>query len=305
MVRALVGRIGEDESASVLIDKVPNWRTLSYQPKQSDVVQIYNGTLSINRVDDLDAAWRAISSGLSAGQFEDIDKLSEAFEAKFTELREKAYRPVDVDDINPGGPSILSEIIERIGTQIDGYSQSLEAHLADADDIEASNDILRIAYNFADGTQELMKLVIGISDMKPVVFWLTIKAQSDLADHFGSLPFGIIGKEKPSLNRYRTIISGARNRAFHDIFAVGRPFRARLTGDAFKTPELRLFRQYASKAPALDYEDRKLVELLEGFTRSTERPVPLGFWETNLAVMNAVAEVARALRDGLLAAVPH
>jgi hypothetical protein len=148
-----------------------------------------------------------------------------------------------------------------------------------------------------------MNLAIGICDMKPVVFWLTICDQSNLADHFGNLPFGIIGKEKPSLKTYRSVIAGARNRAFHDIFSFGRPFRAILTGDAFQAPELRLFRQYASKAPALDYEDRKLVALLEGFTRSTERPVPLGFWEMNLAVMRAVAGVARSLHQGLLAAV--
>jgi hypothetical protein len=67
-------------------------------------------------------------------------------------------------------------------------------------------------------------------------------AQSDLTDRFAELPFGLVGRAKPSLGQYRELISGARNRAFHDIFAFGCPFQVSLTGDAFKDAELRLFR---------------------------------------------------------------
>jgi hypothetical protein len=37
------------------------------------------------------------------------------------------------------------------------------------------------------------------------------------------------------------------------------------------------------------------MDTLQGFTRAAERPVPLGFWEQDLAVMKAVEDVARAL----------
>ena len=90
----------------------------------------------------------------------------------------------------------------------------------------------------------------------------------------------MIGKAKPSFERYRNVISSARNRAFHDVFAFGRPFHVRLPGDAFRSAELRLFQEYSRRSrPGLDFEDRALVELLAGFTRVSERPVPLGFWD--------------------------
>lgn len=300
IVRALIGRIGEDEPVSITLEGTADWHTLTYQPKQSSIVEISNGALSINRVDDLDVVWNAISSGLSAGGYDDAAKLAETFERRFTDLREMACRPVDVNDISPEVPSILGEVTKHLEAQIRGYSRALRSHLTDANDGESYNELLRIAYNFADGTQELMNLAIGICDMKPVISWLTIYDQFLLADKFGQLPFAIIGKGKPSLAQYRSIVASARNRAFHDTFSFGQPFRARLTGDAFQAPELRLFRQYTSKAPVLNYEDRDLVTLLEGFTRPAEKPIPLGFWETNLEVMQAVAGVAHSLHRSLL-----
>jgi hypothetical protein len=107
------------------------------------------------------------------------------------------------------------------------------------------------------------------------------------------------------LSQYRNLISGARNRAFHDIFAFNRPFQVALTGNAFRDAELRLFREYTRKSNAgLEYRDRDLVELYSGFTRTAERPVPLGFWEGNLEVMEAVLKVARSLHRALVMAAP-
>ncbi len=300
IIRALIGRIGDDEPAFVGIDKAPGWHTLRYNPKQSEIVKIQSGELSINRIDDINAVWLAISQAVSAGKLDDVEKLAAVFEGKFVELRESAYRPVDIDKVNHAESSILGEVTQRIDYQITEYSVALRSHLKKAGDTESLNELLRIAYNFADGTQELMRLIIGVSDMKPVLSWLTIAAQLRLADRFQSLPFGIIGTAKPSIGKYRAIVAGARNRAFHDIFSFGQPFRVRLTSEAFRAPELRLFRQYASKAPALDYEDRRLVALLEGFTRTSEQTVPLGFWESNLGVMKAVADVTHSLQKALI-----
>jgi len=53
----------------------------------------------------------------------------------------------------------------------------------------------------------------------------------------------------------------------------------------------------ARSSPALEFRDRELVELLQGFTRPAEQPVPLGFWEKDLAVMRAVEDVAVALHQ--------
>jgi hypothetical protein len=143
--------------------------------------------------------------------------------------------------------------------------------------------------------------MVGICDLKPVVFWLTISDQVELASRFSELPFALVGKVKPSLDRYRSVISAARNQAFHDLFAFDHPFRATLVEGSLRGAELRLFRDYNRRNnPALTFEDRELVELFQGLTRTSQRPVPLGFWEKNVLVMTSVTEVVRALREALI-----
>jgi hypothetical protein len=212
-----------------------------------------------------------------------------------------ACRPVEIDRVDADGPSILGEVVDRVGRQISAYRHALNYYTSNKGDAESFNELLRIAYNFADGAQELMHLAVGVSDMKPLLLWLTMGAQSKFVDELQGLPLGIVGDAKPSISKYRQAVAGARNRAFHDIFAFDQPFRVRLTGDAFQTPELRLFRRYSSKDPALNYNDRKLVALLEGFTRTSEQTVPLGFWESNLKVMEAIECVVKTLWIALIA----
>lgn len=300
IVRALVGRIGADEKADVAVDKSKFCRALRYDPQQEEQATIGDGVITINRIDDVDAAWQAIGMVAKQNGIELSDSFAEDFEKKFGELREQAYRPVDINDFSHDSRTILSEIAARLEKQLEDYSAALKSHLS-GNDRDALNDMLRIAYNFADGSEALVALMVGISDMKPTVFWLTIGDQLDLADGFARLPFSLVGKGKPSIARYRSVIAGARNRAFHDIFSFGQPFRVRLTGDAFSSPELRLFRGYGSRRdPALDFVDRRLVELLEGFTRATDQHVPRGFWEANLEVMESLVRVSRSLQEALL-----
>jgi hypothetical protein len=64
-----------------------------------------------------------------------------------------------------------------------------------------------------------------------------------------------------------------------------------------------LFREFRKKAdPVLTFEDRELVELFDSLTRTAERPVPLGFWDGNEAVMAGVVDVVRSLRRALIVA---
>lgn len=301
IIRALVGRIGVDEQAIVSVEKNKLFGQLRYDPQQKESATIENKILSVNRIDDVDAVWRSIEIVAKEHDIELPDKLATEFEKKLGELREEACRPVDIEDFSPGSPTILGEIAARLEQQVDEYSRALHEHLTGGRNTDAINDMLRIAYNFADGADALVSLMVGASDLKPVVFWLTVGDQFDLADKFGGLPFSLVGKAKPSIARYRAVISGARNRAFHDVFSFGQPFRVRLTGDAFRSPELRLFRGYGSRRDrALDFADRRLVELMEQFTRATDQSVPRGFWESNREVMDAMAKVARSIQQALL-----
>jgi hypothetical protein len=301
IVRTLVGRIGDDVPSEVKIENVSGLELLRYDPDLGEGARLEDLSLSVGRLDDIDIVWAAVKDEVSRVGFADESKLADQFESAFGDLREAAGRPVDVNDVDPSAPSILGSVIERIEDQIDRYASALEAYHADSSNTEAFNEILRVAYNFADGTKGLLGLVVGLSDLKPVLLWLTIAAQAKLTDRFAALPFALVGKAKPSFDKYRSAIAGARNRAFHDVFAFGRPFHVSLSGDAFKSAELRLFQEYGRKARAgLDFEDKELVELLAGFTRVSERGVPLGFWAKNLDVMRAVADLTRALRDALL-----
>jgi hypothetical protein len=305
IIFALVGAVGEDQPAEVELAGVPGINTIRFVPGQTLIALLEGEMLAINRLDDIDVVWRGVEASLNSAGTSGVEQLTVHFEDAFVNLREAAGRPILIDDVRSEMPSILSEVVVRVDEQVLAYKQALSLHLEHPDDSDALNETLRIAYNFADGAKSLITLVVGISDLKPLLFWLTVAAQSDLADRFAELPFALVGKAKPSLERYRTLIAGARNRAFHDVFAFGRPFNVRLGPDAIRDPELHLFREYSRKhGPALDFEDRQVVELLEGLTRVAERPVPMGFWDQNSSVMEGVAEVARSLRAGLVLAAP-
>jgi hypothetical protein len=306
IVFAIAGRIGDDLPISVNFPETNEISTFRYTPSQRELLVIQGGVVSINRIDDIDIIWRAIEGGAREVGVTDITQLSQHFQKGFEELCEEAARPVYIDDVREGPPSILTEIIERLDAQIDRYRETLNTYVNKSRDNDVMNELLRIAYNFADGATALITLVVGISDIKPLLCWLTMTAQAELTDRFGALPFSLVGQAKPSLAQYRDLIAGARNRAFHDVFAFDRPFQVTLTGDAFRDAELRLFREYARKSRAgLEYRDRDLVELYSGFTRTAERPVPLGFWEGNLEVMAAVLEVARSLHRALVLSAPQ
>jgi hypothetical protein len=303
IVFSLVGRIGEDQPTSLDLPTGTGFATLQYQPGQTEVADLNDSAVLINRLDDIDVVWQAIARQC-AELGVDSAELAESFEKSFGDLREAAGRPIDVDDISADAPSILGEVVSGVHDQVAAYETALANHMADPDDIESLNEVMRIAYNFADGAKDLITLVVGISDLKPLLSWMTIHAQCELAERFGQLPFALVGKAKPSLEKYRSVVAGARNRAFHDLFAFGRPFRVPLKSDAFQAAALHLFREYKRSGSALEFKDRQLVELLQGFTRAAERPVPLGFWEQDLAVMKAVEQVAAALHQALVLVAP-
>lgn len=301
IVFALVGTIGERETVSVPLARVGEFEHLQFDPSQPELVVFSYSTLSLRHLDGIDELWGSVEKLAESSEIELGANAAENFDAAFTSLQEEAGRPVDIETVAEVGPSILTEVLGRVDEQVTAFKASLDSYQQHPDDADALSELLRISYNFADGAKSLLTLTVGVSDLKPILFWLTVFEQSRLAERFGELPFSLVGKAKPSIDRYRAVIAGARNRAFHDLFAFGRPFQVRLTGDAFRTPELRLFREHSRRRePALEYEDRELVDLLEDFTRAQERPVPVGFWEKNYEVMQAVADVGRAMQQGLV-----
>jgi hypothetical protein len=300
IVFSLVGKVGSDEPASASFPSGQHLRELVFDPTQTGVASISGVIATINRLDDIDVVWQALETAASDGNHP-LGSVGDSFETTFSALQENAGLPVDIDEVKHDTDSILSHIVTRLEEQIAFYKVALDRHNKDHTDGEALNEVLRIAYNFADGASTLLKLVVGVSDTKPLLFWLTIREQFDLAAAFAALPFAVVGTSKPSLDKYRLVVAAARNQVFHDLFSFGRPFHVRLSGAAFEGATLRLFRDYARKSEAaLHFEDRSLVELLQSFTRTPERQLPIGFWDHNLEVMNAVLDVAAGLRTALV-----
>jgi len=300
IVFSVAGRIGEPEGADVALTGVANAEFLRHRPGQATAAEVSDGGISLGSVADLDTSWSAVRSIAEAARI-DLSVLGEAFEPAFHALQEAAARPIDPTDVAEDAPSILSNILERTEDQATAFSVTLKSHESKPEDSEVYNELFRVAYNFADGARAFLGLMVGICDLKPVLSWLTVFEQVELAYRFSNLPFSLVGRGKPSLERYRSVIADARNQAFHDLFAFDHPFRVRLPGDALRSPELRLFREYAKRNdPALDFEDRALVDLFADLTRTPERPVPVGFWHGNEEVLSGVVEAVRALRRSLI-----
>jgi hypothetical protein len=300
IIFCLVGRVGEPETAEVSLPPAAGVPSLCFNPELSHPAEIQDGSISLRNLADLDATWTAVKAAIAGTAIDEV-ALSDHFETGFHNLQEAAGRSVDPTDITTTGTSILSHVVETFDRQSEVFATLLEQHRVRPNDNDIYNELLRIAYNFADGTRTFLGLMYGICDLKPIVSWLTVYEQVDLAFWFSRLPFSLVGKAKPSLERYRSVIANARNQAFHDIFAFDHPFFVKLGPDALLDPELRLFREYKSRSdPALVYRDRQLVELFESLTRTARQPVPLGFWDGNRHVMACVVEVARALREALI-----
>ena len=300
IVMALVGRIGEAEAAEVGLDGPGSLRALRFEPHQAAHVEVLSEAIALNSLVNLDASWSATKTSL-IGEGLDAAKAEEGFESAFHGLQEATARTVDPLDVSDTGPSILSEVSRRMSDQVKAFATTLLQYRTRPQDGDIYNELLRISYNFADGALAFLNLMVGICDLKPIIFWLTVFEQIDLAHLFGQLPFALVGKGKPSLERYRSVIADARNQAFHDLFGFDHPFRVSLPNDALRSPELRLFREYNRRNDSiLNFEDKTLIELFAALSRTPERPVPLGFWDKNEQVMRAVAEVVEALRAALV-----
>ena len=162
------------------------------------------------------------------------------------------------------------------------------------------NEVLRIAYNFADDAIKILQLMVSVADLKGVVLWSTLKQHFDVAEAFRALPWTKSDK-KPSLKRYQEIINGARNRAFHNLLAFERTIEANLEGVKVNARRLTLMPAHGrSKGDvAFDYEDREMVEVLTELTRAPETTVPLDFWKKNAVVMESFENLLKRIEDVL------
>lgn len=232
------------------------------------------------------------------------DSLIKPFSNAIKQLRKNCYINLILPDREESlDNTFLDSVTNALKENVSHYQQSLDKwHGTGGEQLEFNN-LLRIAYNFSGEAITILRLLVSICDLKPLILWMTMKEQIELAEAFRNLPWTRMN-EKPSLDDYVGMIHGARNRSFHNLLPFNRTIMVQLDGVSIAARHLRLFPEYASTRSkntiALDYEDRQLVEILAEFTRAEQKYISPDFWQRNLIVMiaiiNLLDEVTKSLK---------
>jgi hypothetical protein len=295
LVLVLVGQIdrslGFDEQINHSL-----FNQLRLVPSSNTLITLDRNNIVINRIVDEELLWGELAKlaradGLIADDLPEnlVKPLTDALD----NLKKNSYIVLRLpEDPLRIGDTFLDSIIAAMKDNIQEYQTSLTkcTDEINLDPLEFKN-VLRIAYNFAGDAITLIRLLISICDLKPLIFWMTIKEQILLSEAFRSLPWKRMST-KPSLDEYFRTICGARNSAFHHLFPFDRAIEVQLEGVSITAKRLRLFSEYTSKSKNLfEFEDQQLIELLTEFTRTEEIYVSPEFWQRNLNVMIATIEL--------------
>jgi len=280
---------------------------LILRPQLDTNLTIDGKTIFIKNVISEELIWneleiKARESGLAPDGLP--SNLLNPFSNAIKELRKNSYINLALPERGSiSGITFLDSITNAMRENSVQYRESLEKWQSASHDQQEFNNILRIAYNFSGEAITILRLLVSICDLKPLVLWMTIKEQIELAEAFRNLPWART-KDKPSLDDYVELIHGARNRSFHNLLPFNRTIMAQLEGVPITARYLRLFPEYSSTRSktknTLEYDDRQLVEILTEFTRAEQKYVSPDFWQRNLNVLNAtcnlLAEVTNSLK---------
>ena len=231
----------------------------------------------------------------------EIDNYKKGFSTSLKKLRERIRIPLNL----PKKPSDLEEtfldkLLSSLANEINIYSSSLTSWKEDKSKIAYFNEVLRISYNFIDEAIKLLRLIISISDLKPILFWMTINSQYQLKEKFNK--FDLDGKKKPSLDDYEESIKSARNSTFHNLFKLNNTIEVDLNEVIIKAKKLTFFNEYKSRSLTqnnFEYQDEQLISVLTEFTRTSEKILPYEFWEQNLEVMKTTYELVSDICESL------
>ncbi len=285
-------------------------KKLEFNPsiKRQAVLQDAGGgkkTITIRQLTDPGTSWNAVKPKLEQEVGNDLSEIEAAFGVAFEKLRDKARLRLVLPTRTTlkTSTSFIARLRESVSEQRKLYEAALQK-LTNGDAMADAHlrEVMRIAYNFADDAIKVLQLLVSIADLKAVLLWSTVKEHFDLAEAFRNLPWTKSHK-KPSLGRYREIIAGTRNHAFHDLLAFDRTIEADLDGVSVKARRLTLLPAHGSrkKTVPFDYEDRELVEILAELTRAPEIAVPLNFWKKNVKVIESFERLLESTERALWA----
>jgi hypothetical protein len=306
LVFVLIGKL-EDVPTKVSVQD-SSVRELRFEPdakSEAAAIDAGNGgkAIIVNQIVDPESAWNAMKADLGRDLGDDMCRLETAFGEAFEKLRDEARLKLVLPDPGQSAThdSFMGRLRKSVSKQHKVYKAALQkcgkrGGIANSD----LREVMRIAYNFADDAIKVLRLLVSLADVKPLLLWCTIDKHFAVAEAFRNLPW-TKSRKKPSLERYREIIAGARNRAFHNLFAFDRTIEADLTGVDVKARRLTLLPPHGSKKETIpfDYEDREMVEILAELTRAPEVVVSFDFWKKNAAVMESFEKLLKSTENAL------
>jgi hypothetical protein len=281
------------------------FNTVVLDPTQKEIVSIGDGILTIRDAEDEEAIWDALERAMSDAKLLQpplpLD-LQQPFAKALKELRSESHAVVSIP--KPGDKTttkgLLDEIIYVLDGQIADYSKSLAKCKQDSRNSEDFNNVLRISYNFSSDATKILHLLMSLCDLKPVLCWCTVAQWFALSEAFQKLPWSK-STTKPSLSAYHSMIGGARNKSFHNLFPFSKTLKVPMAGFPLEAISLTFFSEYSGRSNAnkFEYHDQALIEAFTEFTRAGERFVPFSFWNKNLDVMSTTVELLRTTSSAL------
>jgi hypothetical protein len=196
--------------------------------------------------------------------------------------------------------TILEKTVASLREQAGEYRKAVEHFMELPDDSRRLNEILRLAYNFSSEAVPLVSLFTSICDLKPLVFWCTVKQHWALYRAFSDLPWSALGR-KEKLGEYQAVVSSARSHAFHHVLPFDSTVEADLSTVDVRADKIRLFLPFKeTKGRGVHLKDQQLVDVLAEFSRARLRPVSTAFWQANLKVMERACDLAQEILETLL-----
>lgn len=302
--------IGELRDTDCVVDlNRSSVKSLKYDPMagSAHVQDAPDGskTVVVNQLTDPEGAWNAIKEALAEQGGKGLSSFETAFAEAFEKLREEARKRLIVP--TPGAKrartsvTLLSQFYTSTSQQRELYNKALGEYSKSRAGADAQlREVMRIAYNFSEDAIKVLELLVSVADLKAVLLWCTIKEHFDVAEAFRNLPW-TKSRKKPSLELYREMIGGVRNRAFHNLLALDRTVEVNLEGIQVGAKRLTLFPPYGRRKRYVhfEYQDREMVQVLSELTRAPEATVLLEFWKKNEVVMECFERLLAATEEAL------
>ena len=303
LIFLLIGDINDKEIFEQPIDH-PLFNKLVLDSSIDSQLAIRGKEIIIKNILNSEVLWSLLESACKADSTIP-NPLPDDFVGKFTTAINELQKISHVKLIIPNAGenfenSFLDQVVLSLQDNLREYKESLEACIDPIRDRNHYNNLLRISYTYSDEIVRFIKLFSSISDLKPIMFWLTAFEQFTFSFALENLPWERLGRKKQDLYDYVDTVKSARNKAFHNLLGFNQTIDVQLGNITIKPISLRLFTEHKSKDNIFDYEDKELIDILSEFTRAGESLVTFDFWKRNLIVMEhslkLISEFSRSLK---------